>query len=194
MSNVAGPGRLFTLGVIGQGIHDDAGPLAPATERLAEAVGRAIAEQGAVTVTGGQGGVMEAAARGARDAGGLTLGLLPGLDATDANPYLDIALTTGLGRGRNLVLARGCDALVMVGGGAGTLNELTIAYAEGTAVVVVRGSGGWADRLIPILVEGRYLDERRRIPILVADGPAAAVKLALDAARSSRARRVGRRA
>lgn len=92
MKNVDGTGRLCTVGVIGQGVHDGAGPLTPATERLAEAVGRAIAERGAVTVTGGQGGVMEAAARGARRAGGLTLGLLPGLDASDANPYLDIAL------------------------------------------------------------------------------------------------------
>lgn len=194
MSDVAGPGRLCTVGVIGQGVHDGAGPLMPPTERLADAVGRAIAERGAVTVTGGQGGVMEAAARGARRAGGLTLGLLPGLDATDANPYLDIALTTGLGRGRNLVLARGCDALVMVGGGAGTLNEVTIAYAEGTTVVIVRGSGGWADRLAPLLVEGRFLDERRRTPVLTADDPEAAVVLALDAARRSRERRAGRRA
>jgi len=192
VTEIARSGRLYTIGVIGPGVHDGAGPLAPTTERLAEAVGRAIAQQGAVTVTGGPGGVMEAAARGARDAGGLTLGLLPGLDATDANAYLDIALTTGLGRGRNLVLARGCDALVMVGGGAGTLNEVTIAYAERITVVIVLCSGGWADRLPPVLVEGRYLDERRRTPIVVADDPEAAVMLALDAARGTHAGRIER--
>jgi hypothetical protein len=91
-------------------------------------------------------------------------------------------LPTGLGRARNLITARGCDAIVMIGGGCGTLNELTIAYAEGRPVVVLRGSGGWADRIEPVLYEGRWLDDRKTVSIDFANTPAEAVEKAFSRA------------
>jgi uncharacterized protein (TIGR00725 family) len=86
-------------------------------------------------VCGGLGGVMEAACRGASQAGGTTVGLLPGLDRRDANPYVDVAIPTGLGEARNALVVRTADALVAVGGGYGTLSEIGLALRTGKHVV-----------------------------------------------------------
>lgn len=109
---------------------------APAEEcDQAARVGRALAEAGAVVVTGGLGGVMEAACRGAHDGGGTSLGVLPGADRDSANPFVDVALSTGMGEGRNLLLVRNADAVVAVGGEFGTLSEVALALQAGIAVV-----------------------------------------------------------
>ena len=102
----------------------------------AYAVGRVLAEHGAVVLTGGRGGVMEAAARGAREAGGLVVGVLP--DLSDGNPYLSVRVRTGMGHARNVVLVQSADAVVGVGGGYGTLSELAIALKEGVPVACYR--------------------------------------------------------
>jgi len=176
---------LITIAVIGRASHGPGDPVPASTLAAAHAVGRGIAEAGAALVSGGTSGVMEAASRGARDAGGLTIGVLPGMDRAEANPFVDVALATGLGTARNLIYPRGCDAVVMVGGGAGTLNELTIAYQAGTPVIVVTGSGGWADRIRPVLVDGRYLDERRTVEIEFAATGADAARRAIELARAA---------
>jgi uncharacterized protein (TIGR00725 family) len=175
---------LTTIGVIGKNEQNENDPVAAATMDAAFEVGRLVAGRGGVIVTGGLGGVMAAASKGAKQAGGLTIGFLPAMDRKAANPHVDIVFPTGLGRARNLLAARGCDALVMIGGGCGTLNELTISYAEGKPVVILRGSGGWSDRLEPVLYDGCYLDERRTVPIEFADSPAAAVEKAFAGAAS----------
>jgi uncharacterized protein (TIGR00725 family) len=105
---------------------------------------------------------MSAASRGAKEAGGLTIGFLPSMDRDSANEFVDVVFPTGLGRARNLLTARGCDSIVMIGGGCGTLNELTIAYADGRPVVILRGSGGWSDKLEPVLYDGQYMDAASR--------------------------------
>lgn len=107
------------------------------TEELdaAEEVGRLLAEAGAVVVCGGLGGVMEAACRGARASGGLTLGILPGRDRRDANPHVAVAVPTGLGEARNALVVRAADAVVAVGGAYGTLSEIALALKGGTPVV-----------------------------------------------------------
>jgi uncharacterized protein (TIGR00725 family) len=173
---------LTTIGVIGKNEQTADDPVAAATMDAAFEVGRLVAERGGVIVTGGLGGVMAAASRGAKQAGGLTIGFLPSMDRKSANPYVDIVFPTGLGRARNLLAARGCDALIMIGGGCGTLNELTIAYADGRPVVVLRGSGGWSDRIAPVLYDGCYLDERRTVPISFGNTPAEAVEKAFAGA------------
>jgi uncharacterized protein (TIGR00725 family) len=104
-------------------------------EAIAEEVGRRLAEGGAVVVCGGLGGVMAAACKGARSAGGLTVGILPGTAATDANPWVDVRLPTGLGEGRNLLVARGADAVVAIGGEYGTLSEIAFALRAGKPVI-----------------------------------------------------------
>jgi uncharacterized protein (TIGR00725 family) len=106
----------------------------------ARAAGRRLAELGAVVVTGGRGGVMEAASRGAKESGGLTVGILPGFDRSDANDYVDVALPTGLGEMRNALVARAGQAIVAVGGAWGTLAEIAFARAAGTMVF---GIGSW---------------------------------------------------
>jgi uncharacterized protein (TIGR00725 family) len=98
-------------------------------------VGRALAERGAVVVCGGLGGVMEAACRGARAAGGLTVGILPGTDRTAANPFVEVAIQSGLGEARNALVVRAADALIAVGGGYGTLSEIALALKAGKRVV-----------------------------------------------------------
>lgn len=107
----------------------------------AETVGKALASAGAVLLCGGGGGVMEAACRGAKSQGGLTVGILPGRLSAEANPYVDIAITTGLGEARNAVIARSARAVVAIGGSYGTLSEIAFAVKFGVPVV---GLGTWA--------------------------------------------------
>ncbi|HVG74378.1 MAG TPA: TIGR00725 family protein [Thermoleophilaceae bacterium] len=107
---------------------------------LAEEVGALLAEAGATIVTGGLGGVMEAACRGARSRHGTTVGLLPGLDRSAANGWVEVAIPTGLGELRNGLLVRAADAVVAVGGGPGTLSEIALALKGG---LVVMGLGTW---------------------------------------------------
>jgi len=101
----------------------------------AEAVGRGLAVRGAVVVCGGLGGVMEAACRGARAVGGTTLGILPGVDRADANPFVDVAVPTGMGEARNALVVRTADALVAVAGEFGTLSEIALALRLDKPVV-----------------------------------------------------------
>jgi len=101
----------------------------------AAAVGRLVAERGAVLVCGGLGGVMEAAARGAKQAGGLTIGILPGNDPGAANPHIDVAIATGMGEMRNALIVRAAGAVIAIGGGWGTLSEIALARRIETPVV-----------------------------------------------------------
>jgi uncharacterized protein (TIGR00725 family) len=102
---------------------------------LAEEVGRLLGARNAVVVCGGLGGVMEAACRGARESGGSTLGILPGLERADANPYVEVAVPTGLGEARNALVVRAADALIAIAGGYGTLSEVALALKTGKPVV-----------------------------------------------------------
>src|SRR3954447_26098172 len=117
-----------------------AGDAAPDELAIAERVGRGLGEAGAVLVCGGLGGVMEAACRGAKAAGGTTLGILPGVERRDANEHVDIAIPTGLGEMRNALVVRTADALIAVGGEFGTLSEIALALKAGKPVV---GLGTW---------------------------------------------------
>lgn len=106
----------------------------------AEEVGAGLAAAGAVVVTGGLGGVMEAACRGARSRRGMTIGLLPGLDRAQANGWVSVAVPTGLGELRNALIARSADGVIAIGGGHGTLTEIGFALGLGRPVV---GLGTW---------------------------------------------------
>jgi uncharacterized protein (TIGR00725 family) len=123
------------IAVVGPGDATD-------TERAdAEAIGTKLATAGAVIVTGGLGGVMAAACRGAATAGGTTLGILPGTDRRAANEWVTVAIPTGLGELRNGLVVRAADALIAVGGAYGTLSEVALALKTGTPVI---GLGTWA--------------------------------------------------
>ncbi|MBM4464247.1 MAG: TIGR00725 family protein [Chloroflexi bacterium] len=103
--------------------------------QVAESVGRELARRGVTLVCGGLGGVMEAACRGAKSEGGLTIGILPGFSQRDANPYVDIPVVTGLGEARNVIVVRTARAVIAVDGEYGTLSEIAYALKLGIPVV-----------------------------------------------------------
>jgi uncharacterized protein (TIGR00725 family) len=148
--------------VVGGGADD------PDLNGPAEEVGRAIASGAAVLICGGRGGVMEAAARGARDAGGDVIGVLPTETADDANPHVTHVVATGTGHARNLAVVASADAVIAIGGEWGTLAEIAFARRLGRPVVTL---DSWT-------ASGR--GEMRKAPgIEAADSPSEAVERAL---------------
>ena len=154
------------IGVLGP--HD-----CSAKERdLGFSVGAEIARRGAILVCGGLGGMMEAAAEGAKSERGTTVGILPGEKASAANEFIDVALPTGLGAVRNALLVRACDAVIAIRGGYGTLSEIAFALRLGVPVV---GLQTWS------VAQNGKADEG----IHVAKAPEEAVKMALELAAKS---------
>jgi hypothetical protein len=133
---------------------------------LARAVGALIAEQGAIVVCGGRGGVMEAACKGATSASGITIGILPGNKANEGNPYLTVALPTGLGEIRNAIIATAGQAMIAIGGSYGTLSEIALALKAGRRVI---GLETWSAND----------HSKAQLDILVAKDAAEAVTMAL---------------
>jgi hypothetical protein len=124
------------VGVIGAGECSDQ------TYQLARNLGAEIGKRGWILFCGGLGGVMEAAARGCAEAGGMTVGILPGLEKAAANTYIKIPVPTGLGEGRNLLVVRASDVLISVAGGYGTLSEIALALKINKPVI---GLETWED-------------------------------------------------
>jgi uncharacterized protein (TIGR00725 family) len=153
----------------------------------AEALGRLVVDAGFRLVTGGLTGVMAAASRGGRSAPGwfegAVIGILPGLDASAANPWVDVAIPTGLNHARNVVVVASAEVVVAVGGGAGTLSEIALAWAHRKPVIGLDVGEGWSSRL-----GGEMLDDRGIEPIRRARSPedALAQIVAVLAARPER--------
>ena len=150
----------------------------PEVEAVAEELGRLIVQEGWVLACGGRGGVMEAASRGGQrarqaGAGGLVLGILPGPDRREANPYLDLVIPTGIGLARNSLVVLAADVVMLVSGSTGTLSEAAYAWQYGKPVIALSGTGGWASKLA-----GETLDDRRTDTVQSAATPAQAVELA----------------
>ena len=116
----------------------------------ARAAGQLIAQRGAVVVCGGLGGVMEAACRGCMEAGGISIGILPGDSAGEANPYVTVPIVTGMGEARNAIVVRSSQVVLAIGGSFGTLSEIALALCFGIPVIGLQtwtfaqaaGSGG----------------------------------------------------
>jgi len=102
---------------------------------MAQETGRLIAREGWVLICGGGPGIMEAACRGAKEAGGLTVGILPSFDGKEANDFLDVRLTTGLGYARNILVVRAADAIIAIAGEYGTLSEIAFAFNDPKPIV-----------------------------------------------------------
>lgn len=154
-------GQPLRIGVIGSHACDEE------VAELARRVGEAIAWEGAVLVCGGLGGVMAAAAQGARDAGGVTVGLLPGEDLRAANPGIVVAIPTGLGEARNALVVRASDAVIGIAGGWGTLTEAAFCLQND----------------VPLILMASQLPS---LPVPQAAGPEDAVEWALERARERR--------
>jgi hypothetical protein len=117
------------IAVVGSGTASDE------LRALAEEVGREVARQNAVLITGGLGGVMEAASRGAHEEGGVTVGILPGTNSKDANSWVEVPIATGMGQARNVIVVTAAHAIIAVGGEYGTLSEIAHALKTGKPVV-----------------------------------------------------------
>jgi uncharacterized protein (TIGR00725 family) len=143
---------------------------------LAGAVGRLLAERGCTLVCGGLGGAMAAACRGAKEAGGVTIGILPGYDDRAANPWVDHVICTGLGQARNTLVAATGQALIAVGGGWGTLSEIALGLRLGRPVVLL---GGWAEVFASEAGRAQFADLEGTI--ITAETPEAAVDAAIAA-------------
>ncbi len=135
--------------------------------RLAEETGREIAARGAVLICGGMGGVMEAACRGARQAEGTTVGILPGDNRAMANAFVDVPVVTGMGYGRNVIIARSAQVVIAIGGSYGTLSEISYALQGGVPVI---GLKTWEFSR----------DGKKDTSVIRAETAKEAVKLAMD--------------
>lgn len=126
-------------------------------------IGKAIAENGAVCVTGGRGGVMESVSKGADAAGGFVIGIVPDDSLDAANPYCSAVIATGMGWGRNYINVLSADLIVAIGGKAGTLNELSYAWALNVPVVACTFAGGWGQ-----WIASNRIDSRKGSDVFVA--------------------------
>lgn len=147
--------------------------------KMAYEVGKEVASAGAVLVCGGLGGVMEAACKGAKEAGGTTVGIIPQEEFSHANPYCDVVICTGIGYARDFIVASSGDGIIAVGGGIGTLIEMGVGYMTKKTVVALSGSGGVAD-----IYGGKYLDERNRVLIQMANDARGAVERIIESAKN----------
>ncbi|MGI0045874.1 MAG: TIGR00725 family protein [Nitrosotalea sp.] len=147
----------------------------PDLEKVAYATGIEVAKSGAVLITGGLGGVMKAASHGAKDGGGLVIGIIPQNDASFANEYCDVVIPSGMGLARDFLTALSGDGVIIIGGGSGTLSEACAAYMHKIPMVAIKNTGGIADRYAD-----QYIDHRQQVKIIGVSGPKEAVKLILE--------------
>ena len=136
--------------------------------------GKMLAELGIVVISGGKSGVMEAVSRGAYEAGGITIGILPSNNLDDVNDWCTISIPTGMGHARNALMAMAADFVIAIGGGAGTLTEIGFGWIYNKPIIAVSKFGGWAERMAGLPVDNRRKDnlikvssfEKLRIEIL----------------------------
>jgi len=164
--------RKPVLSIIGNG-----GEIPEKTYQAAFLLGKLAIDEGFRIATGGLAGVMEAASRGAHQSAqwqdGCVVGILPTYDAQSANPWVDIAIPTGLHLARNMLVVATADVVIAVSGGSGTLSEMALAWQMGKPVIALQTLGGWANELA-----GRQLDTRRQGKILSAKTPQEAIEFA----------------
>ncbi|QQS69373.1 TIGR00725 family protein [Candidatus Saccharibacteria bacterium] len=144
----------------------------------ARQIGEQLAQQQCIVVCGGKGGIMEAVSAGAKAYGGTTVGEIAGDDRFAGNDYIDVeVVTTDVGfRGPSLLIGMS-DVIISLGGGAGTLQELAVAYRMKKPIILLKGYGGWTDRITT-----KYLDERKLVPFIITHRPEKAVQLAVNVA------------
>lgn len=127
----------------------------------AEKIGAMLARIGIIVITGGRGGIMEATSKGAKKAGGITVGILPSIEKAEANPWCSVIIPTGLGHARNVLTVLSGDFLIAIGGAAGTLSEICFAWIHGKPILTLKGYNGWSDK-----IGGAPLDHRKTSTIV----------------------------
>jgi len=147
----------------------------PELEKLAYDVGAQIAKSNSVLITGGLGGVMRAASRGAQESGGITVGIIPQDNPSYANEFCDIVIPSGMGLTRDFLNALSADGVIVIGGGSGTLSEICAAYMYKKPIVALKNSGGTASKY-----SDGYLDHRKNVKIMGVETPQQAIKYILE--------------
>ena len=146
----------------------------PELEKIAYETGMEVAKSGSVLLSGGLGGVMKAACHGAKDGGGLTIGIIPQNDASFANEYCDIVIPSGIGLARDFLTALASDGVIIIGGASGTLSETCAAYMHKKPIVAIKNTGGIADKYAD-----QYMDHRQQVKIIGVNSPKEAVQTLL---------------
>ena len=167
--------RKLQIGVIGY--NDDR--CSGVAREIAYKVGKEIALSGSVLICGGLGGVMEAACKGAKEANGDTVGIIPQDKFSFANKFCDIVICSGIGFARDFIVATSSDGIIAVGGGIGTLIEMSVGYMIKKKIVAISPSGGVSE-----VYAGKYLDERKRVLIESAPDAKSAVQAILKDSKS----------
>lgn len=167
--------RKVQIGVIGY--NDDR--CTEAAKGIAYSVGKEIALSGSVLICGGLGGVMEAACRGAKEMNGNTVGIIPQDSFNFANQFCDVVICSGIGFARDFIVASSSDGIIAVGGGIGTLIEMSVGYMIKKKIVAISSSGG-----VSKIYAGKYLDERKRVLIESAPDAETAVQAILSTTKS----------
>jgi hypothetical protein len=167
--------RKLQIGVIGY--NDDR--CSGVAREIAYKVGKEIALSGSVLICGGLGGVMEAACKGAKEANGNTVGIIPQDKFSFANQFCDIVICSGIGFARDFIVATSSDGIIAVGGGIGTLIEMSVGYMIKKKIVAISPSGGVSE-----IYAGKYLDERKRVLIESAPDAKSAVQAILKDSKS----------
>lgn len=157
------------IAIVGHGMHAKEEHI-----KVAEEVGREIAKKGGIVLCGGHSfGVMDAVAKGVQSENGLTIGIIPEDNLSKTSKYVDVPIVTGIGYARNQIIAFSCDAMIVVGGGVGSLTETAYAYRYSKPVIVIEGLGSIVEQYI-----GKYMDEKKAIKIVGAKNAKEAVELA----------------
>lgn len=172
--------KKLQIGIIGSAGEDDYQKKGGASKEMMQTayeLGQLLAKNNTIVVTGGKDGIMETAAKGAKEASGLTIGVVKGKERFTSNNYIDVEVISGMiADGMDeLTLALMCDAVIVVGGGAGTLQEIAIAYRNNKPIVALDNLGGWSEKLANL-----YLDEREKVLIKSAKSAKEAVNLVLS--------------
>lgn len=169
--------KRLQIGIIGSAGGEEYPKKKPkeAAYQIAYEIGKLVAKENAILVCGGKAGVMEAACRGAKEYNGLTVGIIGGNKRNQTNKYIDVEIVSGMvNYAEDTLIVSMCDGLIAVGGGSGTLQEITIAYRNKKPVITMAGIEGWADKL-----GGMYIDDRELIKIKSAKSPHEAVRMLL---------------
>ena len=151
----------------------------PELEIIAYEAGKEVAKSNSILITGGLGGVMKAASKGAKDSGGITVGIIPQNDKSEANEFCDIIIPTGIGLMRDFLNVLSADGVIAIGGGSGTLSEICAAYMYSKPIVVLKNSGGTATKFTD-----QYLDHRKNVKIIGVETPKDAVELIFEKIRA----------
>jgi len=172
--------KKYRIGIIGSAGNDDYNGAQGASDIMmaeAEKIGYLLAENNVIVITGGKSGIMEAGARGAKKARGLTVGVVKGAKRYTSNNFTDIEVISGMEAGGfdEFLLVNMCDVLIVIGGGAGTLEEMAIAYRNKKPIIALTTQAGWAKELA-----GKFLDNRNIIKIETANNAEEAVKKTLE--------------